>query len=453
MRRVFALLLLSGVAHAQAFTNVLWPPRDVDVREDFGTLVVALDEDVLAVLDLREGQSPFVRTYVREGLNWIEDGRLPVQPATLGGLHELDVDGDRVLVSGSGGLEIFRRFGARDWRQRTVPLPASVAGNVQVGDLSGEWLAAASSDTVALLQRQQDEWVTVQEIPIGILYQIALDGDDLLVVSRFRLATIYRRSASTWTSEFRVGTESQCSLVNDRLALVLGGMFRTFDRGATGWSPSGTVPSDALAVRLTGDHAVLGLGAPYTVLRRVGGGWTSLGELVPPGPDARLGNDLAASGALVAVGSFTPLTENLRGAVWTFALDGAHATLIPSAMRMALEPGGTLRLDLDAGPASAGQLFVLAGSLSGSSPGFHVLGQRIPLNRRDDPYYPRSAQYGRLDADGRATVELVLPPTQPGEPLAFLKDRTFHHAFVVWDGRRITHVSNVALTAIVGRFH
>ncbi len=59
-----------------------------------------------------------------------------------------------------------------------------------------------------------------------------------------------------------------------------------------------------------------------------------------------------------------------------------------------------------------------------------------------------------LDGAGRAVVQIQLPTILPGEALAALKDRTLHHAFVVWEpGRGLTHVSNVTLTALVGRLH
>jgi hypothetical protein len=123
-------------------------------------------------------------------------------------------------------------------------------------------------------------------------------------------------------------------------------------------------------------------------------------------------------------------------------------------MKMALEDGGTLTLALDAGPENAGKAFFLGGSLAGSSPGTRIAGVRLPINVHGDPYSKHSRRQGLLDGAGRAAVQVVVPSIQPGETLTYLKDRTLHHAFVIWErGRGITHVSNVELTALVGRFH
>lgn len=459
MKALLALLVFAAVVEAQAFTNALWPPRDVDTKEDFGNLEVGLDEDFLAVLDRREGEPAFVRVYQREGLNWIEDARLSILPPLRGRSTTLDVDGERVVVAGSGVIEIFRRFGPRNWKRRVVEAPV-LTGDLFgfLADLAGDWLAVASSRRIHLFQRQQNEWLPTQEIPIPNFFHLALEGDNLLITlaneaSLANQAMVYRQAGGTWTQEFRTQTTTTlCDLDGDRLGVILRDEFRSFDRVGSSWIPSGSFPIDADRVLLTDGHAILGLLRPFTVLWHAPEGWSSLGTLAAPDPTLHLGINLAAAGPLVACGSFTALTENLRGAVFTFALDGSRATLLANPMRMALESGGTLTLTLDAGAENAGMVFALGGSLSGSSPGFVFQGQRIPLNQRGDPYYPHSLRLGRLDGEGRATVAVVLPSVQSGEPLAFLKDRTLHHAFALWDGRRFTHVSNVALTAIVGRF-
>ena len=75
--RSFLLLALAGPLQAQEFTNLLWPPRDVGANESFGVFGgsgIGLGGNVLAVRDARNGENVFVRVYVREGLNWIEDG-------------------------------------------------------------------------------------------------------------------------------------------------------------------------------------------------------------------------------------------------------------------------------------------------------------------------------------------------------------------------------------------
>ncbi len=121
-------------------------------------------------------------------------------------------------------------------------------------------------------------------------------------------------------------------------------------------------------------------------------------------------------------------------------------------MRLALLAGDTLTLTLDAGAANAGKVYFLRGSITGCSPGIRLAGTRIPLNARNDPYFAYSRQSGRLDGAGRALIQIQLPPVQPGDALAALKDRTLSHAFVIWEqGRGLTHISNVTSTALRGR--
>jgi hypothetical protein len=389
---------------------------------------------------------------VREGLNWIEDGRLVFLPPTSTGESFLDVDGDRVLVAGSGKLEIFRRFGPWHWERRELELPAPPTSFGVLASLSGDWLGVAT-DAVYLLHREQGEWRIAQSIPIRAPFGLELEGRSLLVRRSLR-STVFREEAGRWDQELDVGTAGgyASDLDGERLAVISNGFLRTYDRVGSSWELSGTFPTTASRVLLAGEHALLDHIPSKELLRRQGSSWVSLGMLQPPAPDLGIFVGVAVSSARVALSSFPSLTENLRGAVLTYALDGARATLRTSATRLALETGGTLALDLDAGPEHAGEGFLLAGSISGSSPGFRVRGLRIPLNRTGDPYYPVSLRRGVLDADGRASVVVVLPPVQPDEPLVFLKDRTLHHVFVTFAaGGGISHVSNVALTAIVAR--
>jgi hypothetical protein len=163
---------------------------------------------------------------------------------------------------------------------------------------------------------------------------------------------------------------------------------------------------------------------------------------------------MSASSSLLVVSYGETPVENLHGYVATHALDPSQRpTLLASSAQLALELGETLTLSLDAGVEHAGRIFSLRGSLSGSSPGTPLGGgMRLPLNLRNDPYAAFARWRGRLDGLGRATVSIALPVIMPGDPLSWLDDRTLHHAFAVWrPGHGVTHVSNVALTGLVGR--
>lgn len=92
--------------------------------------------------------------------------------------------------------------------------------------------------------------------------------------------------------------------------------------------------------------------------------------------------------------------------------------LLPRTWIVSATSGGSIDFDLDAGPASAGQLYALAGSFSGTEPGFVLGGATIPLN--PDAYFTQTlteansptftSTLGVLDAEGQASAAVVVPP-------------------------------------------
>ncbi|MCA8975411.1 MAG: hypothetical protein KDC98_11870, partial [Planctomycetes bacterium] len=98
--------------------------------------------------------------------------------------------------------------------------------------------------------------------------------------------------------------------------------------------------------------------------------------------------------------------------------------------------GGTQTLDIDATAANAGKLYVLAGCISGSRPGFTLFGKHIPLNNdfwltlsiqnANGPVYPNS--WGILNGSGQASTAFAFPAGFAG-----LIGATFHHAVGVLD--------------------
>ena len=117
---------------------------------------------------------------------------------------------------------------------------------------------------------------------------------------------------------------------------------------------------------------------------------------------------------------------------------GPQTLLASDREQLALASGGTQSFQLSAGPAQAGALHFLLGSSNGSTPGIPVDGVLFPLNPFGSYFqltllHPNSALHpstlGALDADGRATAGLVLPPgTNPG-----LAGLVLTHAYVVLD--------------------
>lgn len=137
--------------------------------------------------------------------------------------------------------------------------------------------------------------------------------------------------------------------------------------------------------------------------------------------------------------ALTPVTPN--------TLTGAPAAISVSA-------GGTQTLVLAAGAAHAGRNYLMAGTVSGTSPGFAIGAYQIPLNI--DFYFdftlsfpntfPLANSAGVLGAGGAAVATFTLPP---GTAPAFA-GITAHHAFAVADAAgAITLVSNAAALVLV----
>ncbi len=97
--------------------------------------------------------------------------------------------------------------------------------------------------------------------------------------------------------------------------------------------------------------------------------------------------------------------------------------------------GGTQTFQLEGGAANAGRIYLVAGTASGTRPGFPFAGQTIPLNidwwfdgslaAANTGFYTNT--FGFLDPQGRATASLNFPnfPSLAGLGL--------HHAFIVVD--------------------
>ncbi len=92
-------------------------------------------------------------------------------------------------------------------------------------------------------------------------------------------------------------------------------------------------------------------------------------------------------------------------------------TLYADAYELSAAAGCNLDLTLDASPTHAGRGYLVAASLSGSSPGMYVSGLHVPLNwdAFSDLVYSNLSDpilqdfWGTLDGQGRATVDLDLP--------------------------------------------
>lgn len=486
---------------------MLWPPRGVFSFELFGRTAssdnaIALDGERLVVACHRIFDNPYFRTYHLEGANWIEDGRLlsgdRVPLAFPDGFGvSVDVDGDTVVAGWGPGALVFRRRRDHDWERTLVTRPPA-AGEFGFGDfpdgiaIDGGWLVVATAwwgrqNSVYLFHLEQGTWVEKQRIPDRVVHAVALDGQNLLLGARDGVYA-FELSQDAWNeiaalpypaepgaSPFRI-VYPRLAVAGDRSALLSTSYpspsaLHLFERTSLGWQHE--IDLEAIActsVALTEEHvfASSGFGAAGQVYAyaRNAGHWERGPDLRAPAEIPRsiaFGRRCVASGSRLALmasdvfadnGQTNEIAYNLSsGTVYTYSLDErTRATLRASPAQMVIGLGGSHVLTLDAGPENAGKAFFLAGSLAGSSPGFQLRGLRIPLNRRGDPYFPSSKRVGRLDGMGRATVVVELPPFALDSELDFLRNRILHHAFLIWEpGKGITHVSNVALGALLGR--
>ena len=102
---------------------------------------------------------------------------------------------------------------------------------------------------------------------------------------------------------------------------------------------------------------------------------------------------------------------------YTVAFELPLSFLIPRTWVVSAATGGGIDFDLDAGPSAAGQFYFLAGSMSGTNPGFVLGGKTIPLN--PDAYLVQTvaqanslnfvATLGILDAEGQASAQILVP--------------------------------------------
>ncbi|MBM3976452.1 MAG: hypothetical protein FJ299_05625 [Planctomycetes bacterium] len=143
---------------------------------------------------------------------------------------------------------------------------------------------------------------------------------------------------------------------------------------------------------------------------------------------------------------------------WVYVLHAQPPQLSGGPTTINLISGGSQALALAAGPAHGGQLYFIAGTTEGTSPGFAFGGVHIPLNpvgayfslTLSGPGALLSPHLGFLDALGNATAAFSLPAGTSST----LAGITVHHAYVTLDGSlNLDGVSNahpVLLTSTSG---
>ncbi|MEX1024525.1 MAG: FG-GAP repeat protein [Planctomycetota bacterium] len=396
--------VFTATGGAWSFARKLTAP-DAAAGAVFGT-AVAIQSDTIIVGAPRAPLNPghgAAYVFVGSGANWSLQAQLAASDTALTQrefAETLAFDGDRCVIGtqsdiagGEGAAFVFERSGVA-WSETamltaTLPFPSP-----SVSDEFGS--------------------------------PVALDGDTIVVG-----APGYDGGGSYDEGAAFVFVKNGAAWSQETMLVATGGA---------------TVTNVGRSLALAGDDVLLGsrvaVSGSVHHFRRRGTNWNELGSLLPAGASDfdDVGAALAVDGDTLLIASSRAHTGSVTaGAVSAWSLAGLGCpSLLGAPAAVSVGTGGTHRLRLDAGAAHAGELYLVLGSLRGSSPGFYFGGFVIPLTL-PSPYFnltltnPNSAvlvnTFSALDAAGRSTAAFVLPPgSNPS-----LVGRTAHHAFVTLD--------------------
>lgn len=168
-------------------------------------------------------------------------------------------------------------------------------------------------------------------------------------------------------------------------------------------------------------------------------------------PYGGFGRDLAAPGDLNADG--TPDVLSLTGNGYVTLLSGKPLPLEPDNTLMTVSGGGQQSLRFKAGAEYGGDIYLLVGTTSGTSPGLSVGGVAIPLNYdaytsftvTSPNHAPLSGSLGVLSSSGTATSQFAIPPFT-SQTLAGV---SAYHVALSLDANGIGKVSNPVLVTLV----
>jgi len=376
--------------------------------------------------------------YERQGAAWaLAQTLTPAQPAVQFGVA-VALDGTRILIGASddgtsaatGSAHVFELAGATWTETQTLTGPAGSQFGLEVA-LDGAWamVGAPGLSAVFPFELVGAQWIGASAIEKREAYAfgsaIALDGTRALLGSRDvdGAASIHELGASGW-----------------ELAASL--------------DPIENVSYFGRAASLEGDRAVVGATYRAYVFERIGGAWPKTATVHPGLHSLDLfgtfGRSVSLEGDRLMVGEADIASVGgARGRLfeasfsssdcWTFASDQVNLELASNVVAT---------LDVFPGPAYAGNLYVVLGSVSGLAPGTSLGGAVLPLV--SDPYLsftiakpntpPLSSSFGFLDATGNGAAEFSTQAIQ-ALPLAGVE---VTHAAVVLDAAtlQVEHVSN-----------
>ena len=299
------VLLFPLPAHGQMQSR-LFPSDPNNIRE-FGKKV-DIDGERIIVLSRNRLPEPAAYIFKQIGSDWVEEARLePVYNVAISGTH--------ALVSGGGGSssDYYVSVQVLDNGQWTQQL---IVEDVDTGafDIDGNYAAAirrvayAQYKDVLIYQFVSGEWSLTYTIETDDTWRVALCGDYLLVQTRPRKASIYKRIGNEWLWQTDL--------------------------------PLGSIPADPnwfiRSLDLDGDYAILGAKDFYSsnppppivnIYKREGDDWTLQKECGDParsfGVDVAIRDPYAAIGRRAVAdgegnGGHEVLIYRRQGSTWEF---------------------------------------------------------------------------------------------------------------------------------------
>jgi hypothetical protein len=435
---------------------------DGEEYDEFG-YSVAVDGDMLVVgaTDVGELGAKGAAYVFERQVNgaWVETAKLlPPDEAWAFG-WSVDIDGDIIAVGAKGASSLsggkgyvitFERVSGA-WVKKATIKPLVAKGGDGFGasvDLEGErlvvgapyqWTTLSPYEGLAFVFERNlsgTPWIQKAMLSPADLqdndmfgHDVALDGDRIIVG-----APLYDQPTPFVGAAFVFDLVDGAWTQTARLSPSDGPILTYF-----GWSVD--VEEGRAVVGAKSDKDAAGAAGAAYLFEEGSQGWSELEKFYGSGIGAgdTFGYDLDLEGSEVLVG--TPYAVGTEfghpGAAYLFALDPEGPSLLADTGSLSLSLGGAQSLQLGACLEHAGDFYFLAGSATGTSPGFAFGGIPVPLN--PDVYFlytlnhpgspPLGAALGVLDAWGKASASFSLPAGF--EPS--LAGLTLHHAYAVLD--------------------
>jgi len=329
--RALALALCAAGAVATPALTVAgdaggWP---LTLREQFGTSVAVIGDDVLIGEARPAKGSGVVHIYRRSGSEWTRQGEIRASDRADDGFgFRIASDGNTLVISalnsfspGASSAYVYERSPSGEYRQVAQLWPQDSAGVSYFG------FAVAIDEGTILVGAPLD------------------GGTESELQSGTGAVYVYERTAAgTWSRTARiVPSDSMTQGVFGVSVALDGGRalatsprtgVHAIERGPNGWRETGKVTVDGLqptdqfgaAMLVQGDTAWIGApnrgegtGIVY-ILHAGANGWTAAGEIQAPAGANAFGNTIARSGDRLYIGA--PATNDIRGAVHAFEKRG-----------------------------------------------------------------------------------------------------------------------------------